>query len=406
MSEQISWIGMAMLAAEAVFTAMMVSNHHYARKKYQKQRYFRPNALVIIPCKGLDENFQANIESFCLQDYQPYRLWFVVEDEKEPALPVIQQSLARLNGCIRALEYKVLFAGKANGCSQKLHNLLYAIQRAPDDVEVFVFADSDVHAKPMWLAQIVAPLRKKKIGLATGYRWFVPKTNRLANLFLSAMNAKVCQLMGNTRFNLAWGGSMAVRRADFERLEVAAIWQKSLSDDLTLSKAIRDDGLLVRFVPACLNASWIEMTWLRLFEFARRQFVITRIYAPALWWFGLFGTLFSLTAFCCGVVWAGRSMIQTADNLVSFFIGLGLLVCPVVRAVLRQRTATMILSDCRPAMRAAQWVDILFFWLAEALMALILVGSAFGKTIRWRSICYHIRKPDEVVIITEDKDLQ
>lgn len=395
-----------MLAAEAVFTAMMVSNHHYARKKYQKRRYFRPNALVIIPCKGLDENFQANIESFCLQDYRPYRLWFVVEDEKEPARPVIQQSLARLNGRISALECKVLFAGKASSCSQKLHNLLYAIQRVPDDVEVFVFADSDVHANPMWLAQIVAPLRKKKIGLATGYRWFVPKTNRLANLFLSAMNAKVCQLMGNTRFNLAWGGSMAVRRADFERLEVTAIWQKSLSDDLTLSKAIRADGLLVRFVPACLNASWIETTWPGLVEFARRQFLITRIYAPALWWFGLFGTLFSLTAFCCGLVWAGRSIAQLGAKLVPFLLGLGLLVCPLMRAILRQRTATMILADCRSAMHAAQWFDILFFWLAEVLMALILVGSAFGRTIRWRSVGYYIRKPDKVVIIKEDKDLK
>lgn len=403
----IGWFVIAMLAMDILFTALVFSNHRYARKKYKKPRYFRPNALVIVPCKGLDENFQANMEAFCRQDYKDYRLWFVVESEQDSAYRALKKISENEKQKSQPREIRILCAGKAVQSSQKLHNLLYAVKHAPPDTEVFVFADSDVHPNSNWLAHIVAPLRKKRIGLATGYRWFVPKRNTLANLTLSAINAKVCQLMGNTRFNLAWGGSMAVRRADFERLNIAQIWKKSLSDDLTLSQAVRQDKLLVRFAPACLNASVIDMDWPHLLEFARRQFLITRIYAPKLWWFGLLGSIFSILAFSGGwILLCVAFRPDEPDKYFSAILGFAFLACPLFRAICRQKTAQMILSDYSSRLRSARWFDIGLFWLCEALMLAVILSSAFGRTIQWRSVRYTIRKPEEVVLLSDKKDIK
>jgi len=44
------------------------------------------------------------------------------------------------------------------------------------------------------------------------------------------------------------------------------------------------------FVPACMIASFQTTTWKELFEFSRRQFIITRVYLPLMWIFGLLNT--------------------------------------------------------------------------------------------------------------------
>jgi hypothetical protein len=297
---------------------------------------------------------------------------------------------------------RILTAGRTSGCSQKLHNLLFAYRQVPPEIEALVFADSDVCAGPEWLCQLIAPLRKPHIGLASGYRWFVPKRNNLASLALSAMNAKVFQLLGNTRFNLAWGGSMAVRKTDFQQLGVEAIWARSLSDDLSLSRAVRRAGMSTRFVPACVVASHITMTWADLWEFARRQFIITRIYSPKMWWFGLVGTLLSVAGLWGGLVLAGWA-IATRPTLwwVFFMVGAAFGACQVCRTVVRQELAARLLPKERSAMRAARWADWLGFWAWGILMLAVIIASAGGRTIVWRGIRYRIKGPTKIEVLAQ-----
>ena len=87
---------------------------------------------------------------------------------------------------------------------------------------------------------------------------------------------------------------MAIRVEVFRKLGLDKLWPKSLSDDLSLSTAVKKVGMKVAFVPACLVASYESTTWPELFEFGRRQFLITRVYAPWTWWFGLLSSLYSV----------------------------------------------------------------------------------------------------------------
>jgi len=394
------YIALAAIVSQLFFLLQTYKNYRYSVRKYRRERsWYRPRTVLIVPCKGLDSAFQQNITSFFEQDYENYLLWFVVGDESDPAYGELCELKNRLNQSSKAQDVQVFVAGRGQTCSQKIHNLLYCYEKISDDIDVLAFADSDICVRSNWLSHIVYPLRKAKYGAASGYRWFIPKKNNLASLALSAMNAKVAQLLGNTRFNQAWGGSMAIRVEVFRKLGLDKIWPKALSDDLSLSIAVKKAGLIVIFVPACLVASHEVTTWRKLFEFSRRQFLITRVSAPKTWWFGLCSGLYSILG-----IWAAASLaiyagvIQYENLLLFAAVPVVFFVSQLIRAILRQRMAGKLLKHERRAMRAACAADILAFWFWSLLMLILIISSAFGRTICWRGIRYKLLGPNETIV--------
>jgi cellulose synthase/poly-beta-1,6-N-acetylglucosamine synthase-like glycosyltransferase len=317
-----------------------------------------------------------------------------------PAYDELCQLKDSLSLTSKARGVQVLVAGQGQTCSQKNHNLLYCFERIGDDVEVLAFADSDACVRSDWLSHIVYPLRKSKNGAASGYRWFVPKKNNPASLALSAMNAKIAQFLGNSRFNQAWGGSMAIRVDVFRRLGLDKIWPKALSDDLSLSHAVKKAGKKVAFIPACLVASYEAASWDKLFEFGRRQFLITRVSNPGTWWFGFCSSLYSVLG-----LWAGAALALYAaaisDKNLSLFAAVPIVffVSQMGRAILRQTMISKLLKEDLPKMKAAMAADILFFWIWSVLLLFIIISSAFGRTIQWRGIRYKLLGPTETIVL-------
>ena len=421
------YIALALILSQLLFLVQVYKNYRYVLNKYKRKRSYRPRTALFVPCKGLDSDFQKNISSFFNQDYENYLLWFVVADESDPAYDQLCKLKNQLSQSSKAQDVQVLVAGSvrnfretgntgqkgrtSNGagqgqsCSQKIHNLLHCYERIGEDIEVLAFADSDVCIRSDWLSHLVYPLRQAKNGAASGYRWFIPKKNNSASLALSAVNAKVAQLLGNTRFNQAWGGSMAVRVDVFRQVGLDKIWPKALSDDLSLSYAVKKAGMKVAFVPACLVASHEAVTWPKLFEFARRQFLITRISAPKTWWFGLCSSLYSVLGLWAGAALAVYAAMVGEKNLalfaavpVVFFTG------QLTRAIMRQRMANKLLKYERRATRAASAADILCFWLWSLLLLFFILSSAFGRTIRWRGIRYKLLGPTETIVVGQKRD--
>jgi len=394
------YIAIGAILSQLLFLLQTYNNYRYAQAKYQKKRLWQAlRVALIVPCKGLDVDFQKNITSFFNQDYKNYLLWFVVGDESDPAYGELNKLKNQLSRNSKAKDVQIFIAGKSQSCSQKIHNLLYCYERISDDIEVLAFADSDACVRSDWLSHLVYPLRQLKNGVTTGYRWFIPSKNNLATLALSAVNAKVVQLLGNTRFNQAWGGSMAIRVDVFRRLDIDKIWSKALSDDLSLSTAAKKVGMKVAFVPACLVATHESTTWGKLYEFIRRQFLITRIYAPKTWWFGLCSSVYSVLG-----IWGAAGLAIYAAKIqhpnLDLFISVPVIffVNQLGRAILRQRTAEKLLEHERRAMRAACLADILACWLWSLLLLFYIISSAFGRTIVWRNIRYTLLGPTEIIV--------
>ncbi len=395
------YIALLALLAQIAFSVQMYRNYCYVLAKYKRKRLtYRPRTTLIVPCKGRDLAFQKNITSFFNQDYENYLLCFVVADKTDPAYDRLCRLKDQLSRSSKAMDVQILVAGRGQSCSQKIHNLLYCYERLGDDVEVLAFADSDICVRSDWLSQIVYPLRKSKNGAASGYRWFVPEKNNLATLALSATNAKIAQLLGSTRFNQAWGGSMAIKVDVFRRIGLDKIWPKTVSDDLSLSYAVKKAHLKMAFVPACIVASYESTTWDELFEFARRQFLITRVTAPKTWWFGLFSSFFSVLGLWAGAALAIYAALIAQKHLLLFTtVPILFFVCQMGRAILRQKMIAKLLKEDVPKMKLASAADILLFWLWSPLMLIFIVSSAFGRTITWRQMRYKLLGPTETIIL-------
>jgi cellulose synthase/poly-beta-1,6-N-acetylglucosamine synthase-like glycosyltransferase len=385
-----------------LFVYCAARNYRYvlAKSVTRKEAAHRPRTTLIIPCKGLDARFHSNIQSFLEQDYENYRLFFVVENESDPAYRELHALKAELGGGSHAIEIRILVAGSSQTSSQKIFNLLYAYRQVPKDTEVLAFADSDVYVQRDWLARLVRPLRRPRCGVTTGYRWFVPLDNNMATLAMSAINGAVAQFLGNSPFNHAWGGSMAVRIEDFRRLGIPDVWSNTLSDDLSLSRAVKRAGMKVTYVPECLVASFESTTWPKLCEFGRRQFLITRVYAPGTWWIGLLSSLGSVAGFWGGAVMAVHAARHHADHvLLCVAIPCFFLAGQLIRAVLRQLTAGQVLREHLPQLLPAAVADILGCWLWSIVLLASMLSSAFGRTIRWRGIRYKLISPSQTVIL-------
>jgi len=388
---------------QAAIPLLVYRNYRFNLQKYKRKRTtFRPFAALCIPCKGLEPAFEKNIASFFKQDYEKYILRFVVEEKSDPAYKILCRLKENLSPVSKALDIKILVAGvgKSGDCSQKNHNLLYCIKQIPDDVQVLAFADSDICVSKDWLSYLVYPLRQPTNGVASGYRWFVPKHNKLTELVLSSLNAKVAQLLGNTRFNQVWGGSMAIRAKDFKKLNIAELWAKSISDDLSLSRAVKKNKMKVAFVPACLAPSYENTTWPKLFEFARRQFLITRVNAFKTWLTALLASLFSITT---PIAAAGAACLslKNKDQYAQLLIIVPfiLLAAQLTQAILREAMIAKILEKDRKDIKTARIFDIIFFWPLSFLFFFLVLSSAFGKTITWQGIKYKLAGPTNVTVI-------
>ncbi len=319
-----------------------------------------PFATVIVPCKGIDQGLSENLNALLKQDYPAYEVIFVVDSKDDAAVPVIEQvSTSQFrtgNGGFstgRVFEARtdrilspsqLIVADKTTTSSQKVENLRQAVLQPDPRSEVFVFADSDARPENNWLRSLVVPLHNDKTGAATGYRWFIAPEPTFGSELRSSWNASIATALGpNSQSNFCWGGAMAIRRETFERLDIREKWAGTLSDDFTLTRAVKEAGLDVIFVPQALTASVENCTFGEMLEFTTRQMKITRVYAAKLWLMSLFGSsLFTgvmIAAFLVTIlspknslaVWAA---IATLVLVSAFSIGKSYLRLKAVRLVL------------------------------------------------------------------------
>ena len=399
------------ILSQLVLIIHILRNYHYAMVKYKRIRSnYRPTTAVIVPCKNVSTTFRENITSIFNQDYDDFLLWFVVADMSDPAYEQLYKLKDHLSQTSKAREVKIFVAGPAQSCSQKLHNLLHCCQKIIDakeaknpnpysDIEVLAFADSDVRIRSDWLHHLIWPLRKEKYGATTGYRWYIPTKNNLAGLALSAVNAKIAQLLGPARFNQAWGGSMAIRADLFRQIKLHKIWSRASSDDYALTFAVKRAAKKIIYIPACLAASYESTTFRKLFDFGRRQFLITRISAPHLWWVALFSALYSVLGLWAGAALAIYAAASKDPNFrlyaavpIVFFAG------QFFRAAARQHMAAKLLRPELPKMKTAIIADLLGFWLWSIALLILIISSALGNTICWQGISYKLLGPTKTIV--------
>ena len=326
----------------------------------------------------MDDGFDENIRSILGQSHPHFRVVFVVESDSDPAFAALFKLGAQ----------PVLVAGPARDCGQKVHNLSYAIQLLGNQADVYVFCDSDAHFPETWLETLTKPLEDKSITVASGYRWYVANRFHLPTLLRSAWNASVLGLLGGHKRNFAWGGSLAIRRETFDRLNILnGAWRGSVSDDYAITRAVQRAGSHVTFVPECLIPSHGECSFSELLEFSTRQIIITRVYHPALWRIAFFAqTLFNVT-----FIWLTFAMLS--GNGVAAGLWLVIFSLAGIKSAIRQASVRRVLRD--HSLSRYAWFYILSAPIVALLYQYNMVRSALTSDIEWRQIHYSLISPHE-----------
>ena len=348
-------------------------------RRYRPQSIWRPRVVVFCPCRGADVGFRENVRSILDQDYPDFRVVFIVDSAGDPA--------AHLLGEMKAT---VLVAGDAVNCGQKVHNLVYGVENAAGNAEVFVFCDVDARFPREWITRLIAPLDGRDVAVSTGYRWYAAEQGSLPDLLRSSWNASVVTTLSARGRNFAWGGSMALRREVFEEIGVRKAWNGALSDDYAVTHAAVRAGKRIVFVPQCLIPSYGSCTWPELLEFTTRQILITRIYDPASWRVALFAqTVFNIA------FWAGL-LLPWPYRLVTP----ALWVLAGMKSHIRYGAVATVLPEGALSKHRASY--ILLAPLTALLFEYNLLMSVVGRSITWRQIRYKLIAPNRTEVYRGD----
>ena len=379
---------------------------------------YTPFCSIIAPCRGLDQDLKENLAALLHQNYPEYEVIFVVDNENDEAVPVIEKLINRRDAetqrilnkdkiikensaSPRLCGEKIVVAGKTKDSSQKVENLREGVLRVSEKSEVFVFVDSDARPHEDWLRNLIAPLQNENVGAATGYRWFISRKNNFASHLRSVWNASIASALGaNVKSNFCWGGSTAIRRDQFENIKMRERWKGTLSDDFAVTRAMKAADLPIVFVPQALIASVEDCNMREMLEFTTRQMKITRVYAPHLWKASFIGSILFTSVFFTNI--ALLFFVSGWQFWLALFILLLNIALGVGKAWLRLNAVKLVLKKYEKELNQSFLPQITIWALTPPIYFYNCVCAFFSNEIRWRGIRYKLKSANETIVIEDD----
>jgi len=265
-----------------LLTLLALARKGHFKNAIKKQTYdFAPSLNVFVPCKGWNKDLNTYLRSVLDQDYHNYKVIFVTESEKDQAGIEIAKLLEEYDNA-----YHVI-SGIAETCGQKNHNLLKAIEKY-SDCEVFVFCDSDLLFEKYWLSNLVKPFKNDQVSFSSSfYSVEVLKNEGITSTFYSGFSFYSLMMLFGT--GAIWGGSMAIRKSSFEKLEVAELWKKTVVDDMSVAKLVKktNEKVFIVYPNGLKSIIGDDRTFGNVFRWCKRQVMYTKYYLRIYWLIGL-----------------------------------------------------------------------------------------------------------------------
>lgn len=383
---------------------------------------YTPFVTIVAPCRGVDDGMRENLKALFEQDVPEYEMIFVVDDEADPAVVVIEELISRGDAETKrgdqkksdsssassrlcgesSVTAKLVVAPKAVDCSQKVENLREAVLHANDRSQIFVFVDSDARPSKTWLRSLIAPLQDDEVGATTGYRWFISKAPNFASEMNSVWNASIASALGpNTSSNFCWGGSMAIRRDTFERLDMREKWRGTLSDDFAVTRTMDEANLPIVFVPQAMTAAVESCTFRGMIEFTTRQMKITRVYAPNLWLLSFVGSGLFNAVMMASILIVALSRRNDLSVLAAITTLVLVTAFSVGKAYLRLKAVRLVLTQWDAELRRQTFAQLTLFLLAPLIFFYNSFAAWLSRRMIWRGTTYELKSHRETVIIAD-----
>ena len=258
-----------------LFARRMASRRRWARPELDRA----PRVSILKPLAGIDDDLEANLESFARVDYPSFELLLGVASPSDPAYAVARRFAARHP----RLHARVVQTDPEASLNPKVAQLVGLERSATGDV--LVVSDSNVRVPSDYLWSLVAQLADERVGLVTSV--FAGTGERtlgaaLENLQVCASTAPGLIALDTVSDRpLTVGKSMAVRRRDLARLGGFRPVGDVLAEDHALGRRFLDAGFAARTSLDAVENRNVGCTMRRTLERHTRWSKMRRSLSPA-----------------------------------------------------------------------------------------------------------------------------
>ena len=212
---------------------------------------------ILKPLKGIDDDLETNLESFCRQTHPQYEIILGAADPSDPALPIARK-VARAHP---EIPIRVVVGECPTGLNPKVRLLRALLRSARYDA--VLISDSNVHVEQHYLSATAAELEDPVVGLVSNPIVGVGDTtlgSALESLQLNTyllFGLALANFVG--RFACVVGKSMLLRRSALRQVGGFGKFADVLAEDYLIGRAIRRSGWRVVTCPSAINT--INRTW-------------------------------------------------------------------------------------------------------------------------------------------------
>lgn len=222
------------------------------------QKKFLPAVSLLTPICGLEWELEANLISFCQQDYPQYQIIFCLQNSQKSCLELLH----KVKDKFAHLDIQIVTNPQAIGNNLKINNLANALNMVKYDT--LVITDSDIQVKSDYLEGIVQPLKDDSVGLVTCLYTSLTKG------FLAAFEALAISTQFHPRvltarkvegIKYAFGSTIVIRKKILAEIGGFLKIADYLADDYQLGNLVAKLGYQVvlsnYLVAHCLaNVTW------------------------------------------------------------------------------------------------------------------------------------------------------
>jgi len=343
----------------------------YFRRPRRAPGNFAPPVSVLKPVRGLDPDAYENFASFCRQDYPDYEILFCIDEDDATAAAMLE----KLKAEFPQRQIRVLVGSLGSGSNDKVMKLARLVKEAAH--EIVAISDSDVHARPDYLRNVVAPLENPKVGAATCF--YVPtdeptvaeKLQTIGMVSDFYVGILVARQLDGVKFAL--GPTIVTTRARLAEFGGYEAIDNRPGDDLLVGRLIAERGHEVELLPYAIDTVADYESFSDLVHKRLRWVVVMRHMRP----WGHLGLLFTQ-----GLPWSLAAVAyQPTAAVAAGFLG----------AYLATRLAITWMVGVWGLKQRSMSSKMALIPAWDALAFGIWVCSFVRSSVRWRGGQYYIR---------------
>jgi ceramide glucosyltransferase len=212
----------------------------FRRERARKLPDYTPPVSLLKPVRGLDFGSYENFASFCRLDYPAHEILFAVNEESDPAVPVIKRIIADFP----ERRIGLLVGAEQLGTNRKVNKLARLAREA--QYEVLVLTDGDVRVSPQYLREVVAPLADQRMGAVTCFYRAIAERNLWAEIEAVGVSsdffAGVLMAGWTEGISFGLGASIATTKEWISKMGGFEAIADVLADDYELGHRIKGAG--------------------------------------------------------------------------------------------------------------------------------------------------------------------